>query len=81
MDLRLNRPHRTRDWLMLVVLLMVGCNQPAGQQKVNASPTACADYAKKVCTEAGEQTGTCTSIKEATGLMSPAAISRAPSRR
>jgi protein-disulfide isomerase len=75
-QLSLTRPVRARDWLMLVVILAAGCNQP-GSKPAAASPTACADYAKKVCTETGEQAGTCTSVKEATGLMSPAACAAA----
>jgi protein-disulfide isomerase len=60
------------------VVLVSGCNQGGEQAKqVKASPTACADYAKKVCGEAGEESGTCTSVKTATELMPPAACAAA----
>jgi protein-disulfide isomerase len=82
-QLPLNRsllsPASVRDWLLLVVLLVAAgaCNQPGKAKEPPASPTACADYAKKVCTEAGEQSTTCSSIKEATGLMPAAACAAA----
>jgi protein-disulfide isomerase len=52
-------------------LALAACNQPA--EKPKASPTACADYAKKVCDEAGAESPTCKSFTEVTGMMPPAA--------
>jgi protein-disulfide isomerase len=42
-----------------------------------ASPSACADYSKKVCDEAGASSGTCTSMTEATKLMPATACAAA----
>jgi protein-disulfide isomerase len=57
------------------VLAVSGCNQPSGAKPKDdkASTTACADYAKKVCDEAGAESGTCTSVKSTTDLMPAAA--------
>jgi protein-disulfide isomerase len=41
------------------------------------SKTACADYAKKVCDEAGAESGTCKTMTEATALMPGAACAAA----
>jgi protein-disulfide isomerase len=59
----------------LALVLAVGCNQLKRQPP--AGPTACADYAKKVCDEAGASSGTCTSVTEATKLLPPAACAAA----
>ena len=65
---------RTARWLALILLLTVGgCDQLKKMQAPPASPTACADYAKKICEQAGPESTTCSSVKEATGLMPPAA--------
>ena len=60
-------------------LLVAGCNQPSGTKAKDdkAAATACADYAKKVCDEAGAESGTCTSVKTATDLMPPSACAAA----
>ena len=62
-------------------LLVAGCNKPADSESKGkeggGAATACADYAKKVCTEAGEQSGTCATIKSASELLPPAACSAA----
>jgi protein-disulfide isomerase len=60
-------------------LLLAGCNKPGGDKPKTdkKAATACADYAKKVCDEAGAESGTCTSVKSATDLMPPAACSAA----
>jgi len=52
-------------------VLAAGCNKPGADKPKDqkASTTACADYAKKVCDEAGAESGTCTSVKTATDLM------------
>jgi protein-disulfide isomerase len=66
---------RAGRWLALILLLSTGCdalNKMVNKQGA-ASPTACADYAKKLCEEAGAESQTCTSVKEATGLMPAAA--------
>jgi protein-disulfide isomerase len=66
---------RAGRWLALILLLSTGCdalNKMVNKQGAS-SPTACADYAKKVCEEAGAESQTCTSMKEATGLMPGAA--------
>jgi protein-disulfide isomerase len=67
---------RANRWLTLVLLLCSACNLAASKQPP-ASPTACADYTKKVCEEAGAQSGTCTSTTEATKLMPAAACAAA----
>ncbi len=41
------------------------------------SATACADYQKRLCKEAGEESQTCTTIKAAVELMPPAACDKA----
>jgi protein-disulfide isomerase len=61
----------------LLLTSLMGCNQPSAAKEQKASPTACADYAKKVCDEAGAESGTCTSVKTATDLMPPAACAAA----
>ena len=60
-------------------LVAAGCNQPGDSKPKSekGSATACADYAKKVCDEAGAESGTCTSVKSATDLMPPAACAAA----
>jgi protein-disulfide isomerase len=62
---------RAGRWLVLILLLASGCNLLKKQAPAGA--TACADYAKKICEEAGPESQTCTSVKEATGLMPAAA--------
>ncbi len=54
----------------------VGCNQ-ASSGSATVSPKACADYATRMCKEAGEESATCTSVKAATDLMPPAACAAA----
>lgn len=56
------------------LLLAVGCNQAA---KEKSSPTACADYQKRICKEAGEESASCTTIKSAVELLPPAACDKA----
>jgi protein-disulfide isomerase len=64
--------------LALTLLSVSGCDQLGlGKKEVKASKTACADYSKKVCDEAGEQSGTCTSVKAATDLMPAKACAEA----
>jgi protein-disulfide isomerase len=59
-------------------LLLAGCNQPAPKAKDDkAAATACADYSKKVCDEAGAESQTCASVKTTTELMPPAACTAA----
>jgi protein-disulfide isomerase len=70
---------QSRQSLSLVSLVSVVCLAAVGagcnllKKTPPASPTACADYAKKICDEAGPETSTCNNVKEATGLMPPAA--------
>ncbi len=68
---------RARRWLLPALLCVAACNNLGGKKQPPASPTACADYAKKVCGEAGEKSGTCTTMTEATKLMPPAACAAA----
>lgn len=58
--------------LALTALLtsVSGCNQAT---KAKVSPKACEDYAKRLCTETGETSPTCASIKSSTDLMPPEA--------
>lgn len=55
----------------LGVCVVVGCN-PAQKAAPKPSPTACADYAKKVCDEAGAESPTCKTMTDATAMMAPA---------
>jgi len=48
-----------------------------GAKPAPVSKTACADYAKQVCTEAGAESTGCKSMTEATGLMPAAACAAA----
>jgi len=50
------------------LLFGAGCNQNA-KKSTKASETACEDYTKKICEEAGEQSSTCTSLKTAAEIM------------
>jgi protein-disulfide isomerase len=57
---------------------LLGCNQAGQKSKpVAASATSCADYAAKVCKEAGEQSTNCTTIKSASELLAPEACATA----
>ncbi|HEX7481161.1 MAG TPA: thioredoxin domain-containing protein [Polyangiales bacterium] len=65
-------PARALFVTLSLVLASQGCNQPPPAAK--ASPTACADYTKRICKEAGgDDSPTCASIKTATELMPPEA--------
>ncbi len=48
---------------------------PAASGSAVAAGAECAEYAKKVCAKAGDESPTCSSFKDATNLMSPAACS------
>jgi protein-disulfide isomerase len=55
--------------LFAAALLGTACNPPAGKKADKPSATACADYAKKVCDEAGAESPTCASVKTTTDLL------------
>jgi protein-disulfide isomerase len=66
----------------LTALTAIGCNKketPSASAAVaeKGSATACESYQKKVCDEAGEASPTCTTIKSALELMSPAVCDKA----
>jgi protein-disulfide isomerase len=66
--------------LVLVAASAQGCDKlgmGGAKKEAKANPKACVDYSKKVCDEAGAESGTCTSVKAATDLMSPATCSAA----
>ncbi len=65
-------PARALFVTLSLALASVGCNQPP-PAATKASPTACADYSKRICKETGDESPTCTSIKTATELMPPEA--------
>jgi protein-disulfide isomerase len=74
--------HVRRSCLALTasMLLALACNQPPGGgtgAAGAAGPTACADYAKKVCDEAGANSPLCESVKQTTAIMPPAACAAA----
>ncbi len=52
----------------LAVLAGAGCNQNKGPV---GTATSCADYAKKVCAEAGDDSPTCGAFKTSTEMMPP----------
>jgi protein-disulfide isomerase len=56
--------------VLLALSVVAGCNQAT---KAKVSPKACEDYAKRLCTETGETSPTCASIKTATDVMPPEA--------
>lgn len=56
----------------MLAFAAVGCNQPA-PSKPKVSPTACADYSKRMCKETGEESPVCASIKTTADLMPPEA--------
>jgi protein-disulfide isomerase len=61
--------------LAVALLLGFGCNKAGKDGK--ASATACEDYQKRICKEAGDQSQTCTHLKAALELMPPAACDKA----
>jgi protein-disulfide isomerase len=64
--------------MLATTLLAVGCNKAKETAPAaTTSPTACADYSKKLCDEAGAESSTCTSVKEASELMPAAACAAA----
>lgn len=72
------------SWLLCAggVLALTGCNQPAAEKPkedkaATTEATACADYAKKVCDEAGAESQTCASVKTTTELMPASACAAA----
>jgi protein-disulfide isomerase len=69
---RFSRSSRARGaastLLALTVLVGAGCNQNKGPV---GSATSCADYAKRVCKEAGEDSPTCGAFKTTTEMMPP----------
>jgi len=56
---------------LTAAVLIVGCNQAANKPK--ASPKACEDYAKRLCTETGEASPECASLKSTLEIMPPEA--------
>lgn len=62
------------SFALLFAANLGGCNQAA---KEKSSPTACADYQKRICKESGEESATCTTIKSAIELLPPAACDKA----
>ncbi|MFT3924886.1 MAG: thioredoxin domain-containing protein [Myxococcales bacterium] len=60
--------HHLLSLLALTSLVSVGCNQPQGPK---GTATSCADYAKAVCKEAGEESPTCGAFKSSTEMMPP----------
>jgi protein-disulfide isomerase len=62
---------------LALALTVSGCSKGQQRKEKPASPTACADYAARVCKETGEESGTCTGMKSATELMAPAACATA----
>jgi len=62
-------------------LFVASCNKPGESESKGkeggSAATACADYAKTVCKEAGEQSAHCTTIKGASELLPPAACTAA----
>jgi protein-disulfide isomerase len=64
---------------LAAAVALLACNQATrGKDKpVAASATSCADYATKVCKEAGEQSTTCATIKSASELLAPEACATA----
>jgi len=65
--------------LVLIAASAQGCDKlgMGAKKEAKANPKACVDYSKKVCDEAGAESGTCTSVKAATDLMSPTACAAA----
>jgi protein-disulfide isomerase len=55
----------------------LGCNGGGAKAPGPVSPTACADYAKKVCDEAGQSAPLCASVKQTSGIMPAAACALA----
>jgi protein-disulfide isomerase len=61
--------------ILVCSLALVACNQPEAA-KPKASPTACADYSKRICKESGgDDTPVCASVKSTVELMPPEACS------
>jgi protein-disulfide isomerase len=60
-----------------LALTVNGCSKGQQRKEKPASPTACADYAGRVCKETGDESATCTTMKSATELMAPAACAAA----
>jgi protein-disulfide isomerase len=63
------------SFALISSVLSVGCNQKPKEAKVSA--TACADYEKKICKEAGEQSTTCTNLKSTLEILPAAACEKA----
>jgi protein-disulfide isomerase len=61
--------------LCFALLLGFGCSQAGKEGK--ASATACDDYQKRICKEAGDASQTCTTMKSAVELLPPEACSAA----
>ncbi|MGC4095438.1 MAG: thioredoxin domain-containing protein [Polyangiaceae bacterium] len=69
--------------LAIGIASVAGCKPKQSTSKVSPAPSGsaaaasgpCAEYAQKVCAKAGPESPACTSFKEATDLMSPAACS------
>ena len=59
---------------VLLGALGVGCSKP---KEPKPSATACADYEKKICKEAGEASATCTNLKATMELWPAAACQKA----
>src|SRR5690349_6749000 len=63
--------------LSLALVLLAGCDQVKGMMGGSASATSCESYSKKVCSAAGEESGTCASVKATAELMAPKACAAA----
>ncbi len=68
--------HIASSLTVAVALIVAGCNQ-AAPAPAKASPTACADYSKRICKETGDDSPTCTSVKTTVDLMPPEACGAA----
>lgn len=67
--------------LALASLLgLAACGAPASTKAPAASATSCADYATRICKEAGEESETCGAVKSTTELMPAEACAAALSK-
>ncbi|HEY6880105.1 MAG TPA: thioredoxin domain-containing protein [Polyangiales bacterium] len=65
---------------LVAALSLLACNQAATRGKdkpVAASATSCADYAARVCKEAGENSANCATLKSASDPLAPEACATA----
>lgn len=69
--------NKARVALAALALTVAACSKGQQPKEKPPSPTACADYAARVCKEAGEESAPCTTMKSATDLMAPAACASA----